>query len=255
MLVVDSDDHDSDCHFSIFSHSSPPSAVSFALPPTLVPSLPPLLEDPMAPARATSLLLLLLLPASAGSGGGGGGGGAGRVAVGSSPPYLCLPQGAGGGPPSLSLPPRWGGVDGLGGGPRNLSLPLPGGIEGLSGFSGHLLPPVGAVGGWGVLPPAKREGSRGTWSTPRQVASPEAQSGPPSFQVPSTSLNSRSSLLLFQILRRSKGDTIANFSVPFFQSFVGLKGYIIADFPIARFQSCRGLKGRIIAVSFLSLRF
>ena len=28
----------------------------------------------------------------------------------------------------------------------------------MSGFSGHLLPPVGAVGGWGVLPPAKREG-------------------------------------------------------------------------------------------------
>merc|ERR1712115_97275 len=56
-----------------------------------------------------------------------------------------------------------------------------------------ILPPVGAVGGWGVRPPAKREGSRGTWSTPRQVASPEAQSGPLSFQVSSTSLNSRSS--------------------------------------------------------------
>ena len=109
----------------------------------------------MASARATSLLLLLLLPASAGSGGGGGGEGAGRVAVGSSPPHLCPPQGACGEPLSLSLPPRRGGVDGLGGGPRDLSLPLPGGIEGLSGFSGHFLPPCG--GGWWLGRFASRE--------------------------------------------------------------------------------------------------
>ena len=127
---------------------------------------PPNPLDLMPPARATSLLLLLLLLASAGGGGGGGGEGAGSCGIGSSPPHLRSPQSVSGGPPNLlSFSQLSGGDDELGGGPVDFLVSPSGGGRGFAGFSGYLLPPVGAVGGWGVVPFAKRRGSRGTSST------------------------------------------------------------------------------------------